>query len=206
MNTKIPQVIMQTSKNRLPEYVVEIIKSKSVGWEYEHFTDEGCIQFFKDNPIEEFPNVIDVFNGFVQGPHKGDLFRYYYMYIKGGVYIDSDVMIETNIEDIVKKYEFVSIVRDDVNLIFNGFLACTPNHQIIYDALSHIYKNPNPKYYMEFVTELYIIVKSSNAPNIKLYIEKRPTPPFPDPWFVCSYDGDNIILKHYPRTKIIPKD
>jgi mannosyltransferase OCH1-like enzyme len=40
MNTKIPQVIMQTSKNRLPEYVVEIIKSKSVGWEYEHFTDE----------------------------------------------------------------------------------------------------------------------------------------------------------------------
>tara|TARA_Y100000296_G_scaffold80914_1_gene107099 strand:- start:1443 stop:2063 length:621 start_codon:yes stop_codon:yes gene_type:complete len=206
MNMKIPPVIMQTSKNKQPEYVIEMIKSKSVGWKYEHFTDVECIQFFRDNPIEEFSNIIKVFNGFTEGPHKGDLFRYYYLYIKGGVYIDSDAMIETNIEDIVKKYEFVSIVRDDKNLIFNGFLACTSNHQIMYDALSHIYKTPNPKYYMEFVSELYTIVKSSNESNIKLYIEKRPTPPFPNPWAVNSYDGENIILKHYPRTKMIPRD
>jgi hypothetical protein len=87
---KIPPVIMQTSKNKQPEYVIEMIKSKSVGWKYEHFVEPE--------------------------------------------------------------------------------------------------------------------IQSLNESNIKLYIEKRPTPPFPNPWAVNSYDGENIILKHYPRTKMIPRD
>ena len=41
------------------------------------------------------------------GAHKADLFRYYYLYINGGVYIDSDLMITTNIENIILNYDLV---------------------------------------------------------------------------------------------------
>jgi len=90
----IPKVIIQTSKLRPPKYIIELIKSKSEGWEYKHFTDEDIIEFMDNNPIEEFPKCPEIFHSFKMGQHKADFFRYYYLYIKGGVYVDSDLIID----------------------------------------------------------------------------------------------------------------
>ena len=47
----IPKVILQTSKEKLPQYGIELTMQKCVGWEYKHFTDEEAIEFLTANPL-----------------------------------------------------------------------------------------------------------------------------------------------------------
>jgi mannosyltransferase OCH1-like enzyme len=50
--------------------------------------------------LKEFPNIAEVFHSFEKGEHKSDLFRYYFLYVKGGVFMDTDAMIEVDIDTI----------------------------------------------------------------------------------------------------------
>ena len=143
-NREIPKHVFQTSKDILPPYVKELINIYCPDWKYSHFTDKECIQFFIDNPIAEFPNIIQKFNSFTQGQHKADIFRYYYLYLRGGVFLDSDAMFETNIDNIIQNYDSVFAKSHMKNEhLFNGFIATYPRNEIIYDALKHAYYTEN---------------------------------------------------------------
>jgi len=203
----IPKVIFQTSITKQPNYVLEQIKSNSEGWDYKHFNDEDIIQFMIDNPIEEFSNIIDIFNSIIRGAHKADLFRYYYLYLKGGVFIDSDAMIEININDIVKDYSFFTVKSGLINIphLFNGFIGAEPYHIIIYKALQHIYKiniNALNSDYFIVCKKLYDIVfnnSDSNLTKYKIYKERIPNSTFSE----IINDNNVIIMKHYYNYKII---
>jgi mannosyltransferase OCH1-like enzyme len=141
----IPKTIVQTSKEKLPEYVVEMIKKRAPNWEYKHFTDKEILQYFINNPISEFPLIINKFWSLKSGEHKADLFRYYFLYNEGGVYIDSDAMIEDNIENITKEYQFFSVNSYLKGTVFQGFIGCVPKNKIMYEALKDMFdKNPTP--------------------------------------------------------------
>ena len=58
-NPKIPKIILQTSKNTVPSYVIDLIATKCTGWQYIHFTDEDIIDYFKQNPLDEFPLITE---------------------------------------------------------------------------------------------------------------------------------------------------
>ena len=45
MKKKIPNTIIQTSKEPMPEYVVDMIKEKAPNWVYKHYTDKEIIQY-----------------------------------------------------------------------------------------------------------------------------------------------------------------
>ena len=141
----IPKQIVQTSRKKPEKYIVDMIKLRSTGWEYNHFDDMEAIQFFALNPIPEFPNVIQKFFSFSYGEHRADLFRYYYLYVKGGVYFDTDAMIECNINEIVRDYEYFSVNSSYFpGTIFQGFIGCVPKSRIIYKGLHNIYHINNP--------------------------------------------------------------
>ena len=141
---EIPKHVFQTSKETLPSYVKELINMYCPEWQYSHYTDKECIHFFRENPITEFPNIIEKFHSFTQGQHKADLFRYYYLYLRGGIFLDSDAMFETNINNIIQDYESVfakSFMKNEH--LFNGFIATYPRNEIIYNALKHAYNTEN---------------------------------------------------------------
>lgn len=207
----IPKIIMQTSIEKTEQYIIDLINKYAPDWKYIHFTDSEIIQYFNDNPIEEFPNIIDKFNSFTKGQHKADLFRYYFLYINGGIFLDSDAMLEVNINDIIKNFDsiFVSPVglRPPTNQqIFNGFIATFPKNNIIYDALKHAYNTDDSilvKHYHYFCEELLLIYLKYKPLNSKIYreIDKK--------W--QGYGGSIIIddyneklLSHYWHTKKIP--
>ena len=215
-NKQIPKVLFQTSKETLPSYVKELINIYCHGWNYLHFTDKECIQFFRENPITEFPNIIEKFHSFTQGQHKADLFRYYYLYLRGGVFLDSDAMLETNIKNIIQNYDsvFAKSFMDNEHL-FNGFIATYPKNNIMYDALRHAYHTENTilqQNYHYLCEELLKIVSSSikhkmsnDMSNVNMIIYQE----YPD-----TIDGKNVgkfknqknetLFIHYWQARQIP--
>ena len=96
-------LLIMFSKEKIEDHIVEMIASNlTEEWNYINYVNGEEVKFFKDNPLDEFPNMKDKFLSIKGGAHRADLFRYYYLYVKGGVFIDSDAMIEQDINIIAK--------------------------------------------------------------------------------------------------------
>lgn len=201
----IPHIFFQTSAKDLPSYIYEMIqKNLSADWIYKHFTDNTILQYFNDNPLEEFPNIINIFKSFKKGCHRADIFRYYFLYINGGVFMDSDAMIYTDINLIINNNSFVSVISQNRVSLFNGIIAASPRNPIIKEALSVCYSTlPEliEKDYHYWTKALYSIVKENKYNfNYELYIENHPYNGITD---TVDKDG-NILFKHYWNRKSIP--
>lgn len=211
----IPKIIFQTSRiDTPPNYVKQMISNGSPGWEYRHFTDEDIMAFFENTPDAEFPNLKMVFYSFDFGQHRADLFRYYYLYKCGGVFIDSDAMIYENINDIVKNYEFFSVNSSYAKkTIFQGFIGATPYHPVIYSALKHVYNIDKRELIMDYhilCRKLFDIVLNKYEENnnrlienkMRLYQEIYGT----DTEAYVINEERNIIMIHYYKIKVIPNN
>ena len=203
---EIPKILFQTNRITHIEPVLNMIKNKLTSeWIYEFYSDADVIQFFRDNPITDLPNIIEKYNSLKLGSHRADLFRYYYLYINGGFFMDSDAMLYVNIDTIVKDYNFVSVNSScHPGTIFQGILGASPKNEIIKKALYQAY-NIDPiileSEYHYFCRQLYDIIKNNDfGYNIKLYEERRINPETGDE----IVDGDTIFFKHYWKYKIIP--
>ena len=203
--SKIPKVIFQTSKTEQPDYVIELIKTNSLGWDYIHFTDDDIFKFFEENALDEFPNMKEKFLSFRAGAHRADLFRYYYLYIKGGVFIDSDAMIEQDINIIAGDYDFFSVEsKYFLNTIFNGFIGTTAKNVIMYEALKHAYNidvDELSKSYMTFCKQLREIYDNhKTGQNTLLYLEVENNEKSAK---MINKQNDTVLIHHY-LDKIVP--
>jgi mannosyltransferase OCH1-like enzyme len=208
VNITIPKILFQTAATPQQDYVIRMIKRfLTPEWDYKYFSDTDILEFFKANPLEDFPDISAKFHSFKKGAHKADLFRYYYLFINGGVFLDSDAMIYTNIEKVVKNYGFFSVNSScHPGSIFQGIIGSCQKNPIIYRALWHIY-NINPDIldadYHYIVKALFRIVNSTNLDiNFKFYRELRDDANGDK----ILDDENNIIFKHYWQKKSIPKD
>jgi mannosyltransferase OCH1-like enzyme len=203
----IPKVLFQTSREPQPEYVINMIKTRAPGWEYRHFTDKEIIQYVIMNPHLEFPFILNKFHKLKFGAHKADIFRYYFLFMEGGVFIDSDAMIQTNIENIVKDYTFFSVKSYIPNTIFQGFIGCTPKHPIMYEALKDAYTiniEELTKNYHGLCANMFTILRTFDEKTYHLYVElesdkeKAAT--------IDDSDIPNTILIHYWNSKVVPPE
>ena len=116
---------------------------------YRHFVDDEILEFMQQNPIDECPNAIQTFNGLQCPQHKADYFRYYFLYIYGGFFIDSDALLEVPIETILSNEDVFDktffVVKSVYHRIgsFNGFMGCIPKHPILLSCLHYIQSNVN---------------------------------------------------------------
>lgn len=204
----IPKVIFQTAKEPLPPYVSEMFLSRCPGFTYEFYDDAGCIAFFLENPDTEFSNIASVFHQFHDGAHKADLFRYYYLYKRGGVFIDSDAMVYDDISSIVENHDFFSVLSAFPGTIFQGILGSKGGNKMIYWALKHLYEvNPldlTRDYYL-CVKQMYQIVMFSEeieqgGCKIKLFSEIQEE----DYALVIEPENRQIIFIHFWKHKAIP--
>ena len=201
----IPKVLFQTNRGDCEhDYVSKMIKSMLTSeWKYEFYNDSAVIKFFIDNPIAQLPNIIQKYNSIQKGAHRADLFRYYYLYVNGGFFMDSDAMLYVNIDTIVKDYNFVSVNSScHPGTIFQGILGASPKNKIIEKALFQAYTTSQSALdneYHYFCRQLYNIIKENHFDyNIKLYEEVRKGD------FDDILDGNTLLFRHYWKHKVIP--
>jgi hypothetical protein len=217
---KISKIIFQTSIFKPADYLVQLLKSKCVGWDYYHFNDEEILKYLLDNPIPEFPDAIKVFNSFEKGPHKSDFFRYYFLYLNGGVYIDSDAMLEKNIENIIENYYFFTVKSAiNNNSMFNGFIGCEKNNSIVYTALKNLYnldKISLQNDYFYICKDLYNVIDNYNRALDDVLVNSKEIIGLKNIIFneelqengICrtiNNKNETLLLHYYGKT-IIPAD
>jgi mannosyltransferase OCH1-like enzyme len=211
----IPKILIQSTRDEIPEYVQKMLKKQmSSEWVHLIFNDADSINFFKDNPLEEFPNIIDVFNSF-NGAHKSDIFRYYYTYINGGVFLDDDAMLYCSLDDLISDCDcFFTYAQKHFNkdLVFNGFYGVEPRNDIIYELLRHAY-HTHPSRLDNIVNDAikYLYFCEVAYKVCKKYKSKYTVKEFKETYVVDNqrsmiFHNNKLIFEHYCVDKIIPTD
>jgi hypothetical protein len=146
---KIPKIIYQSWKTKeLNPKMAEIVKSINLlnpDYEYKLYDDNDCREMLKQNFGVNYLNAFDVL---IPGAFKCDLWRYAMLYLTGGVYLDIDMEPLVPFNQIISEDDqFVSVVDlkhgilDKVPGIYQAFIACTPKHPIIRQALELTFAN-----------------------------------------------------------------
>jgi len=139
----IPKRIALTSKAHAPGYLKDtVLSALGPGWEFYHTVEEDVPAWFAANPLDEFPNIIERWNLIRQahGEHGADLFRYYYLYINGGVFVDADAMPAGPLDDLFEAYDFIAAYScAEENTAAIAYTSATPRNEIIYRALVDAY-------------------------------------------------------------------
>lgn len=152
-NTKIfnfiPKKIIQTwsHKELNPDFqaIVDNWKINNPNYEYILFDNNECQHFIEDN-FEKV--VITTYNSIIPPAYKADLFRYCYLYICGGVYIDIDTLCIGKLDefllsniDLVIPIDLNTNTNEGKYNLFNTFIASIPKHPVLLDCINRIVYN-----------------------------------------------------------------
>lgn len=206
-STSIPKTIVQTSPTKPEPYLVEqMFRYCGKSWDFIHFTDEEATSYMIRHVHREFRNVVDKFHDMPTGAHKADLFRYYYLFLNGGVFIDSDATLKGNVDTVCRDVDFFTVRSGWVaNTLFQGFMGTTAGNSIIYEALKDAYETKIEDIkndYNIFCRSLDNIVNRNKGQlKVRLLDEVLYSNGVSE---ILDMAG-NIVLSHHYGSKQIPK-
>jgi len=113
---------------------------------YYLFDDNDCRNFIESNFDKD---VLFAYDNLVPGAYKADLWRYCILYKYGGIYIDIKFVPYDNFKlvNLLDKEHWV--IDRDKNGIYNAFMVCKKNNNILCSAINQIVENVKNKYYGE---------------------------------------------------------
>lgn len=109
----IPREIYYTTKDYfwLNFYMVDSFQRKNKYWKLNYFDDKACLNFIKNNNnifLEELNvDVLAYYLTLENGGEKSDLWRYCVIYLKGGIYVDSDTYCNIPLDKWIKHHDLV---------------------------------------------------------------------------------------------------
>lgn len=170
---KIPKIIIQTyhDKSKIPDKVYMNIKKYAPGYKHLIYDDNDCIKFLEkfDNtfPKKKGFNLVDRFKSYKKGAHKADLFRYCFLYMNGGIYIDIKTELIKPIDELFKEDNTLyTVIALNKNSIYQGVIGVYPYHPIFKNLInqciscSHLVILQNYHIFVEFFYQ-ELLAKSS---------------------------------------------
>ncbi|KAL7543930.1 hypothetical protein ACHAWF_007486 [Thalassiosira exigua] len=146
----VPKIIHQTwyepvTREGYPNMSRLIESWKRSGWEYYFYDDESAGEFLGTHFP---PEVKEAYDSITPGAFKADLFRYCVLLIRGGVYADMDVLLETNLDDaIADDVGFMAPIDEPGSevghrsCLWNGLIASAPGHPFLARTIEIVVNN-----------------------------------------------------------------
>jgi Glycosyltransferase sugar-binding region containing DXD motif len=146
----IPRVIHQTwfepvTEEAYPNMSRLIESFRQSGWEYEFYDDDKAAQFLSAHFP---PEVREAYDAIIPGAFRADLFRYCVLLIRGGVYADMDIMLESNLDHVVDGTIGFMTPQDTPgepighrSCLWNGFMASAPGHVFLAQTIQNVVNN-----------------------------------------------------------------
>ena len=137
----IPKVLFQTSRETPSAlHTRHMAGWLAPDWTYRHFSDAAVINYLHAHPLAAFPDIVAKYTAMPTGAHKADLFRYYYIYLEGGVFLDWDAKLCQPMARIADGRRFFSVRSSySPGAIFQGFIGAAARSEIIMAALQDCY-------------------------------------------------------------------
>ena len=152
----IPKIIIQTNDfivHNLNHYnTVMSILEKNPHYDYIYFNDLDIRNFIVENFKEsltdcktEGNDMVDILQAYDLlkcGALKADLFRYCYLFLNGGIYIDSKITSLISFDEIIEENDKQVICSDDApDSFYNGIIITEKNNHNILKILQETIKN-----------------------------------------------------------------
>jgi hypothetical protein len=97
--------------------------------------------------------VRQAYDAILPGAFKADLFRYCVLLIRGGVYADMDVLLESNLDEILSPDIGFVTAQDEPgteaghrSCLWNGLLASTPGHPFLMQTIQNVVNGIQNRY------------------------------------------------------------
>ena len=189
-SNRIPHHIMMTTydKTKIPKKIYKMLEQyatfKSNPIPYTIWDDTECIDFLKKyyNSI-----VINKFNK-LKGAHKADLFRYCYLYINGGIYLDIKTQLTKPLSDVIdltipnRMYTVLGAGLNNIllssmkmdstgenlnlyNIIYQGIIITPPKNYIMLILINMCLTTPVHTLsinYLLFVHQMYDVLQNNS--------------------------------------------
>lgn len=205
----IPKRIVQTGEDRFVSQnkalTTETIKEWNPDYVYTYYDKDARVEFIQRHFGER---VLAAYHSLKPGAYKADIFRYCYMYIVGGVYIDSKMICLSSIDDIIQgDYELV--LAEDIPSCYsvlwcskdkgfcNGIMFAVPGLQLFKDCIDLVVNNIEAKLYSEsphHVTGPPVLYKA-----VEKYLPVLKHKILPTPWKmkkprICEKDSSKPVF------------
>lgn len=162
----IPKIIHQTWKNKdLPPILQEIVKHNkelltSKGYEFMLWDDDEILELIK----REYPHILKIFEATKTGVQRGDIARIILVHHYGGIYIDLDILIIQDPEDIIdmnsnklhityEPFAQTMMLYNKNDYICNAFFAANANNSMLTFIIQNmiaIYNRNGESIFMKF--------------------------------------------------------
>jgi len=199
-NSKIPKIIFQTYNNKSVTQnkwlSIETIKYTNPNYKYIYFNDTECINFIEKHFNE---SVVNAYNKLIPGAYKADLFRYCYLYINGGIYIDCKMITNINFDDLLEDNELIIVKDNGERKFYNAFICAIPKLELFMNCINNVVKNVETKFYgNNFLVptgpRLFYDNAINDLNNIKHIILS-----FKNSHYLHNNKNDIIIYRNYPN-------
>lgn len=149
-NRLVPRIVHQTwfepvTKEKYPNMSRLIESWKQSGWEYNFYDDDTAAEFLSTHFP---PEVREAYDSILPGAFKADLFRYCVLLIRGGIYADMDVLLTSNLDEVVDNDVGFMTPMDSpgtkVNrrsCLWNGLMAVAPGHPLLARTIEFVVNN-----------------------------------------------------------------
>lgn len=166
----IPKVIIQTyyDFNKIPDKVYSNIKLFAPDYKHIIYNDYECIQFL-DKHFDK--KISQTFKNLKVGAHKADLFRYCYLYMYGGVYLDIKTVLIKPIDELFNKDYFYTVVDKSKKRIYQGIIACKAKNSLFLDLINQIVNSNKPVYH-SFIRYMYQALSKKKNGSLKIGLNK----------------------------------
>jgi hypothetical protein len=147
----IPKVVMQTHYDFgvVPPKVAEQFERLAPDFERVLFDDEAAASFIRKHYSEE---TAGVFESFSVGAFKADFFRYCYLYVEGGIYLDIKTELVIPLHDIYEELKnngtAMATCLTDTQVFaphswfgscaYQGIIFARPRHPIFLECLAYM--------------------------------------------------------------------